>query len=93
MVALSAGEQSGSDIQSQIVGDTVGLYVRASSIYTALDRLEEMGLVESAQKTAQKKSYKLTEEGWRQLALETHTLDSLVRNAKQRIVTSGHGRW
>jgi DNA-binding PadR family transcriptional regulator len=79
LVALSSGEMTGTEVQSQIVGDTVGVYVRDSSIYTVLRRFVEMGWVET-----KGKSYLITDEGRRHLKIETH---------KQRIVSAGYGRW
>jgi DNA-binding PadR family transcriptional regulator len=88
LVALADGEQTASEIQSQIVGDTVGLYVRNSSLYTALHRLEEMGLVR-----LRGKWYALTEAGWHWLRVETRTFEELVTQAKGRIIRGGYGRW
>jgi DNA-binding PadR family transcriptional regulator len=88
LVALAHGEQTGSEIQSRIIGDTVGVYVRASSIYTALHRLKEIGLVE-----ARSKAYRLTDKGWHELKVETRTFEGLVQHSKRRVVDAGHGRW
>jgi DNA-binding PadR family transcriptional regulator len=86
--ALSSGEQTGTEVQSQIVGDTVGVYVRDSSIYTVLRRFVEVGWVET-----KGKSYLLTDEGRRHLKIETHAFEALVQHAKQRIISAGYGRW
>ena len=88
LVALSAGAQTGSEVQSRIIGESVGLYVRISSLYTILRRLEDMDLIKS-----HAKQYTLTQRGWHVLNIETHTLESLVKNAKSRIISSGHGKW
>jgi DNA-binding PadR family transcriptional regulator len=88
LVALSAGEQIGSEIQSQMIGDGVGLYVRSSSVYAILHRFEEMGLVETRDSY-----YKLTDKGWKRLELETRTMESLVGQSKKRIIDGGRGRW
>jgi DNA-binding PadR family transcriptional regulator len=88
LVALSAGEQTASGIQSGIISDGVGLYVSPSSVYTVLHRLVQMGWA-----TEDQKHYKLTDKGWKQLRNETRTLDALVAQAKRRVVASGRGRW
>jgi DNA-binding PadR family transcriptional regulator len=88
LVALSAGEQTGADVQNSVVADGVGLYVGPSSVYTVLHRLVQMGWA-----TEDQKHYKLTDKGWKQLRNETRTLDALVAQAKRRVVASGRGRW
>jgi DNA-binding PadR family transcriptional regulator len=88
LVALAAGAQVGSEIQDKIIEDTMGLYVRTSSLYTALRRLVTMGLAASKDK-----QYHLTDQGWHVLRVETQTLEPLVIQAKRRVVISGHGRW
>ena len=87
LVALSAGEQTGRELQQHIVGDGVGHYVRDSIIYATLHRLVDMGLVEE-----DRNYYWLTDRGWVTLKAETRVLEALVGHAKQRVVGSGHGR-
>jgi DNA-binding PadR family transcriptional regulator len=88
LVALAAGPQTGTETQDQINADTTGLYVRSSSLYTALHRLEIMGLA-----TCQHQQYRLIDQGWRTLRIETSTFESLVAQAKHCVVAAGHGRW
>jgi DNA-binding PadR family transcriptional regulator len=57
---------TGSEVQSKIVGDTVGVYVRVSSLYKALHRLLDTGLIES-----ENNYYWLTDKGWGALKADT----------------------
>ena len=88
MVALALGANTPARIQEQIIGDTVGNYVRNSNLYAILHRLERNREVER-----QGNTYLLTDRGWHRLTLETRTLELLTTHAKHRIVSSGHGRW
>jgi len=88
IVALAAGPKTLSEVQSQIVADTVGHYVRISSVYAALRRLVETGLLEEKFKT-----YSLTGKGWHKLDVEGRLLQQLVEHTKRRIIASGHGNW
>ena len=88
LVALAAGHQTGSEVQSRVISDTPGSYLRTTSLYTTLHRLEEMNLVES-----HSKRYTLSDKGWQVLRTETQTFESLVKQAKNRIISSGRGRW
>jgi DNA-binding PadR family transcriptional regulator len=88
LVALAEGGTIGSELQSRIVADTVGVYVGVSSLYAALHRLEDVGLIDSHDGV-----YALTDKGWHKLTHETRVLESLVQHAKRRVVATGHGRW
>ena len=88
LVALAAGPTTLSGVQSQIIADTLGHYVRISSVYATLRRLIERGEIEERAKT-----YMLTSKGWHTLSVEGRLLQQLVEHTKSRIIASGHGQW
>jgi DNA-binding PadR family transcriptional regulator len=69
LAALAAGAKHGTAIQSQIVGDTQGVYLRDSTLYSTLKSLVQAELIEETS-TGYRRVYCLTEKGRRILGLE-----------------------
>ena len=78
LTALVRGPKSGMEVQAQIIGDTVGGYVRTPTVYAVLRALVRDGLAEC---DFVRKEYRLTAEGRRILALETKTLRWMLKEA------------
>jgi DNA-binding PadR family transcriptional regulator len=85
LLALADEPLHGLGIQKRIIGDTLGFYVRDSSLYTSLKVLEREGLIEKAPGPPHRVTYKLTEKGRRTLEYESRTLRRAVELAQQRL--------
>jgi DNA-binding PadR family transcriptional regulator len=87
LLALAVGPQHGLAIQSQIVDDGLGLYVRSSTIYGALKAMTRDGLIEEADPgtASYRREFRITEKGRRKLKLESQTLERTVRLARERV--------
>ena len=88
MLALAEGSKHGGAVSDQMIADSVGaVYLKSSSLYDALKRLEKAELIERSanpEMKAQAKSYRLTDHGQRQLASAVHM--------HERAVVLGRGR-
>lgn len=80
MVALASGPKSGRQVQSQIVGDTLGMYVRDSVIYGALHRFVDLGWADDIPG-----GFALTDRGRQVLKMESRTFENLLEKVKQRL--------
>ena len=75
LVAIAQGEQSASEIQQQLIGDSVGaIYMRSSSLYYVLHLAVETGLAVENQGY-----YSLSDEGHEVLERQLTTMENLVR--------------
>lgn len=83
MLALAERPMNGVAVQEQIVGDTVGKYVRASTVYAVLRRLVRDGLAECDEGRL-RKQYWLIDEGRRILRMEMRTLGWVLKEAQKR---------
>jgi DNA-binding PadR family transcriptional regulator len=81
LLALAVEPLSGAGIQKRIIGDTVGRYVRDSSLYDALSVLAEAGLLERLAN----KTYRLTAKGRRRLEVEARAMVRATRLAQERL--------
>jgi DNA-binding PadR family transcriptional regulator len=81
LLALADKALSGAEIQQTIIGDTVGMYVRDSTLYDALANLANAGLISKSPS----KVYRLTEVGRRRLEVESRTLRDAVRLSQVRL--------
>jgi DNA-binding PadR family transcriptional regulator len=63
LLALAKGPQHGYALFDAIIGDTIGYYVRKSTLYRSLDELERDGMATSAEGHGSTRAYKLTPEG------------------------------
>jgi DNA-binding PadR family transcriptional regulator len=86
LLALAASPANGGEISRRIVGDTLGQYVRDSSLYDELRRLEEAGLVERYG-TGWPHEMRITDEGDRYLRLSVRTMGRLMEVARERGLT------
>ena len=101
LLALTDGCLHGYAIIGDVAGRTAGaLRLGTGTLYTALGRLEALGLVEeSARRPAaadddeRRRYYQLTGIGRRVLEAETARLDTLVRHARARGVKAGRPEW
>ena len=81
LLALADEALTGADIRQKIIGDSMGVYARDSSLYDALTNLAEAGLIERGQD----KRYRLTERGRRRLEDTARTLRRAVELSQQRL--------
>jgi DNA-binding PadR family transcriptional regulator len=79
LLALAGGPANGMEIWWRIVGDTMGNYLRHSSMYDELKRLDRANFIE---RLGQR--WRLTAEGERRLRLEVSTLNRLSEVARRR---------
>lgn len=85
LLALAQGESHGSEIQNQIIADTVGFgYPAASTLYRELARLERQGLIRYTTTLSRERRYALTHKGHIRLASETQLLMRIVQIARTR---------
>ena len=81
LLALADGPTSGASIRDRIVGDTLGIYLRDSTLYDALASTERAGLIERSQY----KVYRLTAKGERTLEQASRTLQRAVQLSQERL--------
>ncbi len=84
LVSLSSGPRHGYAI-SQDVEAFAGIRLGPGTLYAALSRLEERGLIESLPATDRRRPYRLTGRGEQALARRLHDLDELARVGLRRI--------
>jgi DNA-binding PadR family transcriptional regulator len=85
LLALAEGPSSGSDIQSQIIADTVGRYITKSTLYDDLKRLTADGLVEPVLIHGAEKIVALTARGRKRFVLEAQLLQMMAQTARERM--------
>ena len=71
---MSAGASTGAEIQQQIIADTVGTYIKHTTLYTNLKLLAAQGYIEQTGQSAQEKFYRLTRKGEKLLEREVKML-------------------
>jgi DNA-binding PadR family transcriptional regulator len=92
MLVLADGPHHGYAIKQAVEGRTDGtLRLGPGTLYEAIQRLEEDGLIEALPRRAaeaangqeaQRRYYRLTDRGWKTLQDEVRQLDTLVSAAK-----------
>lgn len=90
LLALARGPMHGVGIHEQIQSDSRStVYLRHSSLYYLLGRLEKAHLIEGAGEApgfgGMRKLYRLTETGYRILKAEAHALEEVGRLGLQRL--------
>jgi DNA-binding PadR family transcriptional regulator len=80
LLALAAGPQHGAGLRERIVGDTLGFYIRDSTLYDALKVLARDGYIEGAART-----YRLSEKGKKMLESESRIYKRAAELAQQRL--------
>ncbi len=95
LLALADGDRHGYGVIREIEERTGGtLRLGTGTLYTAIARLEELGLVEPATRRPKagdderRKYYRLTQTGAAVLHAETARLDALVRQARRKGVNA-----
>ena len=84
LFALAAGPLSGSEIQQQIIADNVGEYVKSTTLYQDLRRLEAKGYVELVGEQGAERFFELTKDGSLALERGVKLLKILTTLAMQR---------
>ena len=84
LLALADGEKAGSEVQRQIIGDTVGHYLPTNTVYRTLRGLEETGLVSMVIWRTQK-IYRMTDKGRHFLDIAAKEKRETSRLARQRL--------
>jgi DNA-binding PadR family transcriptional regulator len=86
LLALAQGPNHGYAIRGQIISDTVGLYLRDSTLYSALKSLERAGLIEPGNSPDGRRIlFQLTQAGWRKLDIESQTWKRAAELARRRL--------
>ncbi len=86
LLALAEGRMHGLDIQSQVLGDSVGAaYLRTSTLYAALKRLDKSALIRVVNADNYHTSYELTESGKRRLEAEARAYERTAQLARKRL--------
>ena len=81
---MASGASSGAEIQKQIIADGVGRYIKYSTIYDDLRRLEDAGYIEYLGLRGKEKYFTLTGKGQKTLEREVKLLRILVGAAYER---------
>jgi DNA-binding PadR family transcriptional regulator len=79
LLALAAGPRHGAGIRDQIVADTLGVYLRDSTLYAALASMTKAGFI-----GRNGNEYQLTERGRRILEQESQTLKRATQLSQER---------
>src|SRR5207245_1433453 len=86
LVALAAEPQHGSALRGQINGDSLGVYLRDSTLYFTLKSLLRDGYIEELPThDRRQRVYELTEKGERRLELEARTHRRVAALALERL--------
>lgn len=86
LLALAEGPLHGTAIRDQMVGDTLGIYLRDSTLYSALKSMLKAGLIEQLEsEQAYGKSYRLTGIGRKRLENEARRHVRAVHLAGERL--------
>jgi len=87
LLALAEGPKHGLEIQRQVVGDSLGFYIRTSTLYTGLEGLARTNLIELAteHERGRRKTYRLTEQGKRRLEYAARVQKRAVELTQQRL--------
>lgn len=97
LLSLSVGPRHGYALMAEVEGRTDGrIMVRPSSLYYALGRLEDVGLIAEADvddpadtpHADRRRYYRLTRQGRARLEEEMATLDDIVTHARAQGVIS-----
>ena len=96
LLALTDGHRHGYGIIQDVAGRTEGaVRLGTGTLYTALARLEGLGLVDESDRRApaaedddRRRYYRLTPLGRAVLTAETERLETLVRHARKKGVTA-----
>lgn len=84
MAALVAGEQHAYGLIRQVEADCPGYLVARTTLYSAIQRLERDGLVESVAGSDPVR-YRLTRQGYRVLRYEAGRVEIIARVLRQRL--------
>lgn len=84
LLALAEGPATGATIHVQIVADTMGGYVKKSTLYDDLKRLISAGYVELVTAHGSEKVITLTRKGEKRLLQEVKLLQLMATTARER---------
>jgi DNA-binding PadR family transcriptional regulator len=86
LLALAGGPSHGAEIRQQIIGDTMGVYLRDSTLYSTLRSLLRDGYVEELPaRDRQRRVYRLSEKGRRILEMEARMHREAAGLAQERL--------
>jgi len=86
LLALASGPQHGAAIRDQIIGDTLGTYLRDSTLYDALPSLLRAKLIEELPShEPRRRQYQLTDRGKQALEWAARTHKRAAELAYQRL--------
>lgn len=88
LVVLSAGPAHGYAIMTEVERET-GRALGPGTMYAALARLEQRGLIEGLPASDRRRPYRLTESGARALEAELARLQALAERGLQRLRRPG----
>ncbi len=84
LASLAEGPKHGYSIMQDVEGFT-GSPLGPGTLYAALSRLEERGLIEALPSSDRRRPYRLTERGQAILQAQLDRLTSLVRETRRRV--------
>jgi DNA-binding PadR family transcriptional regulator len=84
LVALSAGPAHGYAIMTEVERET-GRPLGPGTLYAALSRLEQRGLIEALPAEDRRRPYRLTPPGVRALETELARIEALARRGRERL--------
>lgn len=84
LVSLASGPKHGY-LMNQDIAAVSGARLGPGTLYGALARLEERGLIEPVPSSDRKQPYRLTSDGLHVLQTELDTLESTVRAGRERL--------
>jgi DNA-binding PadR family transcriptional regulator len=88
LIVLSAGPAHGYAIMAEVERET-GRALGPGTMYAALARLEQRGLIEALPAADRRRPYRLTDLGARALEAELSRLEGLASRGRERLRRSG----
>jgi DNA-binding PadR family transcriptional regulator len=84
LLALADGPAQGYEIQDRIITDTMGDYLKHSSLYDELNRMERAGFIRSRAEWGSRRRFVLTLKGERLARARAKTLEKVLEVSRER---------
>jgi DNA-binding PadR family transcriptional regulator len=91
LIALAEGEKHGYAVMKEAAVIAPGVKMGPGTLYGALDRMQDAGLVEESDTTddVRRRYYRITPRGLEVLSAETRRMKSVVAIASRRLASRG----
>jgi DNA-binding PadR family transcriptional regulator len=91
LIALAEGEKHGYAVMKEATVIAPGVKMGPGTLYGALDRMQDAGLVEESETTddVRRRYYRITARGLEILSAETRRMKSIVAVASRRLANRG----